>query len=183
MTSQQSILCSIPLVILENIAHETTLIDPFGPPSTLIPLLLTCRHIHNALSFKSCSHLYARIFRSRFDYRAASRRFGIRATYSPTLAKQLKKYCITLKRFRRGDINSDTLQDDFYLAFFMMSENDGRNYVQLQWAGLPAFVDRFVRQRLWDDRESSNGWPAENRINSLALWLLYFTTTKGPSLS
>ncbi|KAJ3489605.1 hypothetical protein NLI96_g2037 [Meripilus lineatus] len=177
MQNQSSFLCSIPTVILEHIAHHTTLLDPFGPPAIIIPLLLTCKHINSALSFKTCSHLYARIFRSKFDYRAATRRFGLRATFSPNLAKQLKKYCKTLKFIRRGDIFSESLTKHLWIAFFMMSENDGRNYVQLKRAGLPQLVDRFVRERLWDDREHSNGWPAESTLNSLALWLLFFTTT------
>ncbi len=59
-----------------------------------------------------------------------------------------------------------------------MMENDGRNAAQLmEWAGLKLFVDRFVRTRLLDG--ATNGWPRENIINSLAVWLLYATTDEG----
>ncbi|KAI0789567.1 hypothetical protein C8Q75DRAFT_807191 [Abortiporus biennis] len=116
-----------------------------------------------------------------FDFRAANRRFGARATYSRNLAVQLKTYCTVLKHVRRGAqgtevLSPEELTSQFWTAFCMLSENDGRNERQLAWAGLREFVDRFVRTRLWEGRENHNNWPAESNLNALALWLLWFVT-------
>lgn len=173
--------CAIPTTILEQILQETALVNPLGPPADIVPLLQTCRYLHHVLSLNNNRHLYARIFRSMFDYRAASRRFGPRACYSSNLAVQLKKYCSTLRRIRHANLDSDTLNLDLWNAFFMMMENDGRNAAQLEWAGLKPFVDRLVRERLWHGREASHDWPAENTVNALALWLMWFTTDQGTS--
>ncbi|TCD63351.1 hypothetical protein EIP91_005652, partial [Steccherinum ochraceum] len=173
---QPSILCAIPTTILESIALEAALLQPLGPPADLVPLLQTCRYIHHALALQHNRHLYAHIFRSMFDWRAASRRFGPRACYSSNLAVQLKKYCTTLRRLKHADPDSEHLNLDLWNAFLMMIENDGRNAAQLEWAGLTAFVDRLVRERLWRGREDFHGWPAENTTNALALWLMWFTT-------
>ncbi|THH31032.1 hypothetical protein EUX98_g3171 [Antrodiella citrinella] len=111
-----------------------------------------------------------------FDVRAAGRRFGPRACYSSNLAVQFKKYCTTLKHIRQANLDADSLTLDLWNAFFMMIENDGRNAAQLEWAGLRTFVDKLVRERLWHNRGASHGWPAENTVNALALWLMWFTT-------
>lgn len=62
------------------------------------------------------------------------------------------------------------------MAFIMMTENDGRNERQLAAAGLADYVERFVLERLWEGKDSTNQWPAESTINALALWLMWFTT-------
>ncbi|GJE89645.1 hypothetical protein PsYK624_057490 [Phanerochaete sordida] len=168
----------LPFTILEHIGLEVAVVDPLGPPSDLISLLCTCRHIHSCLSFDNNRHLYARIFRQKFDTRAVVRRFGDRCTRLNTTAAQLKVYCELLKRIRRGDTAADpeTIKVDFRMALFMFLENDGRNEAQLQWAGLGAFVDRFVRTRLREGCDQTAGWPPESEMNALALWLLWFTT-------
>ncbi|KAH9924116.1 hypothetical protein B0H21DRAFT_701129 [Amylocystis lapponica] len=171
-----SILCALPATVLDNIALELALLDAIGPPSQLLPLLLSCRHVYHTLSFQNCPALYARIFRCKFDHRAARRRIGPRATYSSNLAKQLKVYSLALCRIRRADISSDFLLDDLWTAFIMCTENDGKNEAQLHWAGLNPLLDNFIRTRLWEDREDSDGWPEESTVNSLAIWLLWFTT-------
>lgn len=45
-------------------------------PSVLTPLQLTCRSIHDALSFNSNPKLYNRLFRSTFDTAALTRRYA-----------------------------------------------------------------------------------------------------------
>ena len=174
---------SIPAEVLKNIALEVTLLDPYGPPSGLVPLLCTCKHIYNLLASQNAPDLYARIFRSRFDVAAAKRRFGATAVRSSNLSKQLKIYSANLRDIKRGDIYSDEIHEVLRTAFFMALESDGKNAVQLQKAGLGDFVDRFVRQRLYDNAGASDGWPAESSVNAIALRLLWFTTTPGVSVS
>ena len=171
--SVQSSLCTLPAYVLEDIAVYT--LDPLGPPKELLSLLLTCRSLYNALSLP---HLYAQIFRFKFDWTSAKRRIGNRANYPSNLAQQLKVYCRTLQAVRSGDIHAATLLDTLWNAFFMMIENDGRNAAQLlNYAGLKAFAKRLVFERLWEDMRY--GWPVQKAANSLALWLYWFSTDAG----
>lgn len=178
-------LCQLPFTILENIGLEVAVLDPLGPPSDLVPLLCTCKHIYSWLSFDDDRYLYARIFRAMFDTRAVVRRFGERCSRLSNVAQQLKVYCATLRRIRSGDITADpeTVKADMWTALLMMLENDGKNEAQLEWAGLKDFMDRFVRTKLLDNCEQTHGWPPESETNALALWLMWFTTDEGECLS
>ncbi|KAF9225151.1 hypothetical protein BS17DRAFT_871950 [Gyrodon lividus] len=172
---QSSSLCRLPLEILERVVLELD-DDPTSPPSVTLPLLLTCKRFYQFLGCKTNNHLYAQFFRARFDGSAAARRLGELATNAPSLSFQLRSYCTALKCIRAGDIHADDIVQTFWSCFSMMMENDGKNRCQLESAGLPDFVDRFIRERLYENSE--NGWPAENEVNSLAMWLLWFTTTE-----
>ena len=179
---QNSILCRFPAEILENIALEVVASEPLGPPKALIPLLCTCKSVHNVLAFNQSYDLFARVFQTKFDIGAVRRRFGPKSVRSTNLAMQLKKYCTNLQEIRRGDIHSPDIHDILRTSFLMATENDGKNARQLAWAGLDTFVDRFVRARLCEDVAQHNGWPAESSVNALALWLMWFTTTQGQFL-
>ena len=172
-------LATVPREIWEHIAHYTALLHPTGRLSALIPLLSTCKFLHHNLCFDNNKALYARIFDGMFDPDAAHRRMGDKAIRSRNLASQLRLYCEALNRIRLGDIHSPFLINDFWTAYFMCVENDGRNIVQLRKAGMPQLVERFVSERLWEN--PVNGWPVESPINSLALWILWCMTTPGTS--
>ena len=169
----------LPHDILLRIAFELALIDPTSNPHNLVPLLQSCKYFHRVLSTSSNHDLYADIFKAKFDTSAPLRRFGAAALYSSNLTGQLIRYCHVLKRIRRADVYSPTILEDFWMAFIMMTENDGRNERQLAAAGLADYVENFVLERLWEGRESTNHWPAESTINALALWLMWFTTDLG----
>lgn len=174
LAQMQSPLCQSPQDVLETIAFHLVCSDVEGSTS-LTPFLLTCRSVHQLLS-KSTA-LYARIFKYKFDFGAASRR-----AFSPTGSQyydQLVQYSVMLKVIRSGDIFNMDVDNVLFTAFIMMLENDGRNGAQLEHAGIYSFVDRFVRARLYEDRQSLNGWPADNAANACALWLLWKTTTRG----
>ena len=175
----KDMLCLLPHDILLRIALELALTDPTSNPKHLISLLQTCRYVHRALSKSSNHDLYANIFKEKFDTSAPLRRFGAPALYSSNLTDQLVRYCRVLKHIRRADIYSPTILEDFWMAFIMMTENDGRNERQLAAAGLADYVEHFVLERLWERREFTNQWPAESTINALALWLMWFTTDLG----
>ena len=179
VVQQFSVLFRLPAELLERLALEVALLEHLGPPKDLIALLCTCRRIHDFLAFDRCYNLFARIFKAKFDISAVRRRFGPKSVRSSSLALQLKKYCTTLQDIRGGNIYSSNIHDILRTAFLMAIENDGRNSYQLAWAGLDRFVDRFVRTRLWEDAAMNNGWPADNSVNALALWLMWFTTTRG----
>ncbi|KAI0357969.1 hypothetical protein OH77DRAFT_1475866 [Trametes cingulata] len=171
-------LCSLPSDVLEHIAFRVATVDLLGPPRHLVSLLCTCRHIYSTLSINDNAYLYARIFRAKFDYRAAGRRMSEEASYSSGLAPQLTYYCRALGDIRRGDIDSPDITQAFWYAFAMCSENDGRNAAQLEWAGLFDCVERFIIEKLWSNRERCGGWPLEDVVNSLALWLYWFSMTE-----
>jgi len=177
-----SIIFRLPQEILENIIIQLVLIHPLASPSHSIPFLLSCKYFHSILAFGNSHSLWARLFTIKFDLGAANRRFGDRALWSPNLATQLQSYCINLQRIRSGDIFSPHILDIFWTTFIMLTENDGKNMCHLQQAGLDDFVDRFVRTRLGESRLDHNGWPAENDVNALALWIFWMTSTRGQFL-
>ncbi|OJA11864.1 hypothetical protein AZE42_03276 [Rhizopogon vesiculosus] len=79
-----------------------------------------------------------------------------------------------LERIAFQLLNHDpTLSDTIIVP--LLQTYDGKNRHHLEAAGLPDFVDDFVRKRLYKD---SNGWPQESPINCLALWLLWYTSTE-----
>lgn len=182
MVHQSSRLCTIPSIILEHIALEVALLDPLGPPAHLIPLLQTCKHVNAVLSHVTNNALYGAIFTLKFDKRAANRRLGEEAVYSSNLSSQLRKQCIALRRIRSGDISSPFIEEDFWTAFIMMLENDGKNAAQLlEYAKLDALVEQFLHTRLWEGREQSSGWPAESTANALAVWLCWMCIDQSTS--
>ncbi|KAG6335010.1 hypothetical protein ID866_4077 [Astraeus odoratus] len=170
---QNSRFFSLPVELQERVV--TTLTLDAGLAS-LVPLLCTCKRINEALSPRRNPHLATALFRARFDASAAIRRFGDHVINTHGFASQLTHYCTALRAIRHGDVRAHDTLHTLRTAFTMLMEDDGRNRVILEAAGLPDFVDRFVRERLQDD--SVHGWPAESEINSLALWLLWLTTTE-----
>ncbi|KAJ6548293.1 hypothetical protein B0H10DRAFT_2129417 [Mycena sp. CBHHK59/15] len=165
-------LASIHTEVLERVAYEVTFLQPLGPPSGLVPLLLTCKTVNDRLSGNPA--LYARIFRFKFDSSAVRRR-----AFDPTPAQyhdQLVLYCTQLQKLR--GLVRDDCDEVLFCAYLMMLENDGRNAAQLAHAGLDSYLDIFVRTRLLDDRHKSHGWPSDNVASACALWLVWMTTTE-----
>lgn len=176
-----SSLDSIPDDVLYHIGLELTLLDPDGPPCGLLPLLLTSRRLYTALCFHNARTLYASVMRAKFDIRAPHRRLGDSMLHTSNLAIQLKKVCRMLNRIRRGEVYSIYLEADFWTAWIMCMENDGRNMARLDWSNIDTVLYDFLRLRLWENREVSHGWPAESTINSLAVWLCWFRLDRGAS--
>lgn len=174
MHPRASPLLTIPPEILERIALHLALLHPLGPPVDLIALLCTCKHVHNTLAFHRSNDLYAKIFRGMFDVDAARRRLSRRTLQSRFLASQLKTYCIALQRIRRGDIFAQDVESLLRTAFILLTENDGKNRAQLEWANTYTFVNSFVRHRLWQD--CVNGWPRDTPLHALVLWVMWCMT-------
>ena len=171
-----STLSSLPLEILESIAAH---VSAGGSVAALLPLQLSCKRLSTALSIRTNAHLFATLFQDRFDVSALLRRLGPDTACSSAFAVQLVQYCQALRVIRGGDIYDPDILPAFWTAFTMLMEADTQNRRTLDDAGLPDFVDRFVRTRLYDNH--INGWPAENAVNSLALWLHWLTISQGAS--
>ncbi|KAF8265775.1 hypothetical protein EI94DRAFT_1734777 [Lactarius quietus] len=174
MQAHTSPLTRLPTEVLERIALELALSPALGPPVHLTSLLCTCKHVRDTISHVRSNDLYAKIFLGMFDVGAVRRRIGSSAVRSRSLASQLKIYCTTLKRIRRGDINAPDIEDLLRTVFIILTENDGKNREQLEWANTYQFVYNFVHHRLWED--TVNGWPRDTPLHSLALWVLWCMT-------
>lgn len=167
-------MCSLqglPSEVLHIVAFFLVALQPLGPPKELIPLLLTSRSLYTAL--KENGHLYAKIFRFKFDYAAVARRSYF--PRAPDLAEQLVISCELLRAIRRGDVFDIDTHSHLFTAYLLMLDNDGKNYAQLEWAGIHRYVDLFIRQRLWEGRFENNGWPVDSVENACALWLAWMT--------
>lgn len=175
---------------MENIAFFSATVTDVGPPSGLFSLLLSCRSIYRALSPEG-NVLCARIFKHKFDIGAAIRRLGPQIATPVTLAKELRKRFIYLKRIRaRTDSrihtadNSHILSELLWLAYLMVLENDGKNVKQLrEYAG----IEQWLMEYWFDDDGASlaskvlseDGWPLNNEHNPLAMWLFWFFLRPG----
>ncbi|KAI0029418.1 hypothetical protein K488DRAFT_56422 [Vararia minispora EC-137] len=167
---------TLPYELLEDIVFHA--LDPTGPPSGLVPLLLTCRVLNARLSWRNNARLYYRIATAQFDTAAARRRFGPDADFSaPALSRHLRHTWAVLKRLRSGDLDSDSLFDDLWDAFFLAIENDGKNVRQLEWARVHSLATRYMNERLWQG--TIRGWPQDTPLSALALWVLWATMDAG----
>lgn len=169
-------LTTLPDEVLNDIAFALVASSPLGPPTDLIPLLCTSKHLNRALHFKKSTGLYARIARLKFDCNAVKRRAF--KPYAKDCAEQLVHACLCIQFFRRGNVDDDDVVDHLPTAFMLMLENDGKNRAQLEWAGIESFLDQFVRRRLYDNRMTNDGWPLETPHSSSALWLTWMFATK-----
>ncbi|KAF8588561.1 hypothetical protein K439DRAFT_593646 [Ramaria rubella] len=184
--SVRSRLESAPQEILEEIAFQAALIPFLGPPATLGTLLRISQKIHRALKRKDNPHLYAKIFRSKFDLHAVARRFGEEFAYALEQADELVRRFEGLKRIKRnayprevsGDEHDGGLRVDMWMGYIMFLECDGNNARQLiQYAGIDRFALEFVRQggRLHDGLHENEGWVVDCEINALGMWLFWYT--------
>ena len=166
----------LPNELISHCAFHLIAQSPLGPPNALIPLALTSRSFHHVVT---ANPFLAKICRLKFDVRPLTRRL-----FRPRdrdLADELVRCCRLIHEIRRADVaESDSILDDTFMsAYILMLSNDGKNYAQLEHAGLHTLVDNFVRSRLWEGRHSNQGWPLDTPNNSVALWLLWMTLTKG----
>ena len=196
-TAPSSRFLSLPQTILEDIAFYLADLSPLGPPTALINLLLT----HSAFaSLRHSPHLYARIYRLKFDASALHRRSSRAEKDSLAvvwaLAARLKAYCQALTLIKRGDVlprpsdarsSEMTPEQAIHIAFVMLVENDGRNAAHLvHYAGIRAFAERYVRERVWAPDNLDDGWPKEGTVAhgvpvGEALWVWWLTTDPGAS--
>ena len=116
---------NIPASVLERIAfllatsgHDGSFL---GPPSAITPLLLTSSSVNQKLSYKFTSHLYATIFRYKFDTGAVARRLSLRWTTTRALRAELIKRCCALNRIKLLQFDADDLWTVYlmYVLFYL----------------------------------------------------------------
>ncbi|KAG8933634.1 hypothetical protein FRC02_011457 [Tulasnella sp. 418] len=179
----------IPPELLDEISYHVVTHTPLGPPSGLLPLLLTCKNIQNSLS--GSLSLYSRIFRSQFDIKALERRFPRDWLTSQVLVHELRRRWVVLKRIRhtarlwrnrhkydgpaplwaRDEVGNMT--DELWTAFLMLLESDGRNREQLvEWANVDSYLEAYVCGMLIPRRKAIGFYP-ESLESSLVIWLAW----------
>ncbi|KAG5653549.1 hypothetical protein H0H81_012358 [Sphagnurus paluster] len=180
---------TVPQEVLEHIALFAATQTNLGPPSGLIPLLLTSRQFYARLSIHTNHHLYACIFAVKFDTRAVQRRLGSACTTPVVLVAELQRRCVHLKliRTRSEAILKTTEAPDSPLvhqllshAYLMMLENEGQNERQLlQYAEMGGWL----RDYWFHDRGASRAaahfldgdtWVPDTDTRALAMWLFWF---------
>jgi len=146
-----------------------------GPPRELFALLLTCRALSHALSFEHCTSLYVAIFAQKFDVHAPARRLA----FLPEDTKyELRRRFMAIQCIRQSRTDDPRVAEVFYIALFMLLEDDGRNGSQLAWAGLSNFVQIFLRKNVFDGAEKNHGWPLETEATSLAASLAWHMNSR-----
>lgn len=167
---------TLPGEVVEDIAFALLAATPLDSMAPIIPLLQISKAFLSTLSPISTAALYARLCRLKFDLGAVHRR-----AFSPNnkdLSEYLIRSCISLRCIRRGDVFHEDVAPALLDALVMMLHDDGKNRAQLERAGIVEFVDRFLRLRLQEGKETNGMWPLENIQNSTALWLSWLFTTK-----
>ncbi|KAJ3516509.1 hypothetical protein NLJ89_g1083 [Agrocybe chaxingu] len=163
---------SIPHDIWERIAFFANVSDEassfLGPPSAISSLALLSRRVHEAVSQKSNPHLYAKIFRYKFDVSAATRRFSERWLTSRCLTSELVKRSKALKRIKAGQFDVK----DLWTAYLMILEDDGKNKAQLlEYAGFDKYLRSVIIYRIGSSDDSR--WFRNPTVDTLVLWLLW----------
>jgi hypothetical protein len=185
---------TLPTEILEQIAYFVGTESFLGPPSSLAKLSSANRAIHSSLSVATNIHLYACIFRFKFDTGHVVRRLGAKNVTAAALSSELVQRCVHLKRIRaRTDSRAvhapfhrhkTTLKETLWTAYLMMLENEGNNEQQLiEYARL----EDWLKEYWTDERGASNVhafllgglWPLESDENALAMWLFWFLIQSG----
>ncbi|CEH19380.1 hypothetical protein CBOM_06708 [Ceraceosorus bombacis] len=158
------------------------------PPSHLLAFLLTCRQIYTLLHPPAAPHLYARIFRNRFDVAAIERRFGPKAIAARNLCAELQKRCRMLKRIRAAVLANqlkpldvaplfaeEEMTENLWLAYMMLVENDGLNMVRLKWALLDGYL-RLHDKQIMLEAPTEPVYPPDTLDRSLALHVAFLFT-------
>jgi hypothetical protein len=164
--------------VLRHIATHVVVEDAFvpGPPTNLLPVLLISRTVYDAISPRHNFQLLADIFHDRFDCSAVARRLGPRWTNTRCLAAELIKRFEAFARIKCRD--HTTHRDDLWTAYLMMIENDGKNERQLvEWARLDEYLPAIISYRAAATPWTDNCWFTETEGTSLAVWLLWMTST------
>ncbi|RDB17639.1 hypothetical protein Hypma_001088 [Hypsizygus marmoreus] len=184
---------TVPQEVLEHIALFSATDSFLGPPSSLVPLLLTNRGVYKRLSIHSNHHLYARVFAHKFDIGPIVRRLGPERTTPDILTSELRRRCFCLKRIRarldsiassaggeEGDKEEDTSRHELlFQAYLLMLENEGKNEQQLREY---ARIDLWLREYWFDEMGAScaveclqtEEWLPDTEERSLAMWLFWF---------
>lgn len=183
-------LASLPSEVVEHIAFYYVCPRILGPPVPLTALLLSCKAVYAKLS--TARHLYARVFKLKFSSSAIRRR-----GFEPKAGEwawQLRWWTEVLRGIRRRRTRPGAqayhddprtkdpgVQETMYALWIMCLEDDGCNRVQMQLTGAYEWVQGWIRNEMYTTVDK--GWPIANAVNSCAMWVFWYLTTKGSSIT
>ncbi|KAJ8092008.1 hypothetical protein PM082_024244 [Marasmius tenuissimus] len=76
------------------------------------------------------------------------------------------------------DDESQSIEELMWVLWVMCLEDDGINRLQLDFVGAYGWVEAYIHRRLNDGAEENGGWPLDNAVNSCALHIFWYLTTK-----
>jgi hypothetical protein len=158
----------LPRDVLQHIAFLVAASSDLGSSRHLLYLLLTSSTTYRSLNLYASPHLYASIFRTKFDF---VRGLHEQLTDSVLTLEWVRRCCL-LQRVRRCDLSPENAEQDLWAALRMILENNGLNDAHLSAAGFPAFIMNFAKAHLPRDDTTTC---LEYEVSALATWLLCFT--------
>lgn len=165
-------LLSVPSEVLQKIALFAVVGSPLGPPKELHSLSLTCRATRDHLSPQSAIRMYYVIFSSKFDARGPVYRLGadVVREYAPL---EMRRRFSAIQIFKRRQFEHPGLTEALWIAYLMVEDSDTsqKNVKQLLSAGVPAFLDCYLRRHLRNTSADNKGWPVLTEQISLAIAL------------
>ncbi|KAJ6625938.1 hypothetical protein B0H10DRAFT_1782218 [Mycena sp. CBHHK59/15] len=173
---QNSFLEQVPPDVLQHVAFLGAA-SGSEPPAHLFALLATSRAIYDSLNIRANPHLYAAIFKLKYDDISALASFRVFLTDS-SLAAELVQRCRALRRCFRRDMSPCGLRQDLWTTLCMLAEGDSRNARQLSEAGFPKFILELAFSFLRDDVACSLFPDKGEEMKALILWLLCLGLTR-----
>lgn len=186
-------LLSLPPELLQHVIFLLVAADPLADLAVLRPLRSTSHALRAATAEPA---LHARIYRNKFDTAAVERRLF---KLTPEgLKEQLETSLAILAAIRRGvptpderqrqltdglSVGETDIADTLFGALLLMLDNDGKNYAQLEAAGVHAYLRAYAFSHFWEGSLQNGGWPVEKAASACALWLMWLTIDRGTSLS
>ncbi len=156
----------IPSDVLHYITTLAASSSVFDPPLSVLNLMQTRSIIYKSLSVRSAPHVYAGIFKSKFDTTASLRNYRFMITDSALTGELVNRFRL-LQRCKDLDVSSSNLLRDLVIAFCMYLESDGRNEHHLWRAGFPSFILLVARTYL-NSKEGQQVGP----LGEIIVWLL-----------
>ncbi|PPR05093.1 hypothetical protein CVT24_010080 [Panaeolus cyanescens] len=174
-------LIDIPQELLHKIALYATLSTVLGPPKELVNLTMTCRTLRDLLSPHNARDIYNLVFIHKFDALAPVHRLGQTAVRE-NAALEIRRRFSAMQTFKAKDrtVDDASLTEAFWVAYLMVEDSDTsqKNVKQLLHAGLPSFLDLYLRKSLHEGAESNDGWPVMSVKSSLAVALSWALTSQ-----
>ncbi|KAG8997876.1 hypothetical protein FRB94_002926 [Tulasnella sp. JGI-2019a] len=193
---------TVPFEVLQQIAIKTVGNHQSGPPNCIYSLLLTCRSLNDSLSFDSNSLFYAYVFDVQFDTAALTRRYPPERLTAVHRAHELRRRWTLLKEIRSVTILSAnnvglgiqmwgtpatdmagtyTYQEKLshaWLAYMLITESDGLNWQQLEWASIIEWIRLFMFydiDKVSKQAQSTGSLPPTDEFRSVGMWLWWLS--------
>jgi hypothetical protein len=164
---------ALPSDVLQHIAYFTSSDFVLEPPRDLLALMLTSSCLYNGLNIRASPHLYAKLFRARFDFSNACCPWRTGFPNSVT-ARHFTQRFRSLRRAKMRDVSNAHLCEDLWTVLWMAVENDGLNVKYLSSVNLVAYAIELAKLYL-----GSHAIQLAPRIQSLVVSILCYIFTRG----